>query len=123
MGIPEMTKRGYPNEIAAGSIAAGGTLGILIPPSIMLILMASYSPLSVGELFAGAMIPGILLGLLYAVWVVIVAFVRPDMAPAVEPDEKVSRSTLLKMLAIEAAAILAVGAHHETRAPEAHGRR
>jgi tripartite ATP-independent transporter DctM subunit len=48
------------------------------------------------------MIPGILLGLLYAVWVVIVAFVRPDMAPAVESDEKVSRSALLKMLAIEA---------------------
>ena len=102
MALRPMLQYGYSPTLTTGVIAASGCLGILIPPSIMLILMASYSPLSVGELFAGAMIPGILLGLLYAVWVVIVAFVRPDMAPAVEPDEKVSRSTLLKMLAIEA---------------------
>tara|TARA_Y100001933_G_scaffold264671_1_gene331677 strand:+ start:683 stop:2005 length:1323 start_codon:yes stop_codon:yes gene_type:complete len=102
MALRPMLQYGYSPTLTTGVIASSGCLGILIPPSIMLILMASYSPLSVGELFAGAMIPGILLGLLYAVWVVIVAFVRPDMAPAVEPDEKVSRSTLLKMLAIEA---------------------
>ena len=102
MALRPMLQYGYSPTLTTGVIAASGCLGILIPPSIMLILMASYSPLSVGELFAGAMIPGILLGLLYAVWVVIVAFVRPDMAPAVESDEKVSRSALLKMLAIEA---------------------
>ncbi|MDN5788282.1 TRAP transporter large permease subunit, partial [Pseudorhodobacter sp.] len=57
---------------------------------------------SVGELFAGAMIPGVILGLLYAVWVVIVAIVRPDMAPAVEAEEKIARGALLRMLALEA---------------------
>jgi tripartite ATP-independent transporter DctM subunit len=102
MALRPMLQYGYSPTLTTGVIAASGCLGILIPPSIMLILMASYSPLSVGELFAGAMIPGVLLGLLYAVWVVIVAIFRPDMAPAVEPDEKIGRGALLRMLAIEA---------------------
>jgi len=102
MALRPMLQYGYSPTLTTGVIAASGCLGILIPPSIMLILMASYSPLSVGELFAGAMVPGIVLGLLYAVWVMIVSIVRPDMAPAVEPDEKISKPALLRMLAIEA---------------------
>ncbi|WP_233417289.1 TRAP transporter large permease [Halovulum marinum] len=102
MALRPMLQYGYSPTLTTGVIAASGCLGILIPPSIMLILMASYSPLSVGELFAGAMFPGILLGLLYAVWVVIVAIISPASAPAVEPDEKIERSALLRMLAIEA---------------------
>ncbi len=102
MALRPMLQYGYSPTLTTGVIAASGCLGILIPPSIMLILMASYSPLSVGELFAGAMIPGVLLGLLYAVWVVIVAIVKPSMAPAVEPDEKIARGALLRMLAVEA---------------------
>jgi tripartite ATP-independent transporter DctM subunit len=102
MALRPMLQYGYSPTLTTGVIAASGCLGILIPPSIMLILMASYSPLSVGELFAGAMIPGVLLGLLYAVWVVIVAIISPKSAPAVEPDEKISRGALLRMLALEA---------------------
>lgn len=102
MALRPMLQYGYSPTLTTGVIAASGCLGIIIPPSIMLILMASYSPLSVGELFAGAMIPGILLGMLYAVWVVIVAIFDPKSAPAVEPDEKISRPALLKMLAFEA---------------------
>ncbi len=102
MALKPMLRYGYSPTLTTGVIAASGCLGILIPPSIMLILMASYSPLSVGELFAGAMIPGILLGLLYAAWVVVVAIFDPASAPAVEPDEKIARGALLKMLAFEA---------------------
>ncbi|WP_323008049.1 TRAP transporter large permease subunit [Pseudorhodobacter sp.] len=102
MALRPMLQYGYSPTLTTGVIAASGCLGILIPPSIMLILMASYSPLSVGELFAGAMIPGVLLGLLYAVWVVIVAIFDPKSAPAVQPDEHISRAALLRMLAIEA---------------------
>ncbi|MBC58049.1 MAG: C4-dicarboxylate ABC transporter [Confluentimicrobium sp.] len=102
MALRPMLQYGYSPSLTAGVIASSGCLGILIPPSIMLILMSSYSPLSVGELFAGAMLPGVLLGLLYAGWVTIVAIVRPDMAPAVQPDEKISRGALWRMLAIEA---------------------
>lgn len=102
MALRPMLQYGYSPTLTTGVIAASGCLGILIPPSIMLILMASYSPLSVGELFAGAMVPGVALGVLYAGWVALVAVLRPDMAPSVEPDEKISRGALLRMLAIEA---------------------
>ncbi|GAA0292306.1 TRAP transporter large permease [Rhodovulum strictum] len=102
MALRPMLQYGYSPTMASGLIAASGCLGILIPPSIMLILMASYSPLSVGELFAGSMIPGVLLGLLYAVWVILVALVRPDMAPPVPADDKIGRGALFRMLLLEA---------------------
>ncbi len=102
MALRPMLRYGYSPTLTTGVIAASGCLGILIPPSIMLILMASYSPLSVGELFAGAMIPGVVLGLFYAAWVAILAVIRPDMAPSVEPEERISRGALWRMLAVEA---------------------
>ncbi|KZY33861.1 C4-dicarboxylate ABC transporter [Roseovarius sp. HI0049] len=102
MALRPMLQYGYSQSLTTGVIAASGCLGILIPPSIMLILMASYSPLSVGELFAGSMIPGVLLGLSYAVYVYVISVLRPDLAPAVEPEEKTSRGELMRMLVIEA---------------------
>ena len=102
MALRPMLQYGYSARLTTGVIAASGCLGILIPPSIMLILMASYSPLSVGELFAGSMLPGVLLGLLYAAWVALVAFLKPELAPSIEPDEKISRGELWRMLVIEA---------------------
>ncbi|MBC7132864.1 MAG: TRAP transporter large permease subunit [Roseovarius sp.] len=102
MALRPMLQYGYAPTLTSGVIAASGCLGILIPPSIMLILMASYSPLSVGELFAGAMVPGLLLGLSYAAYVLVISVLRPEMAPAVEPDEKVGRGELARMLLVEA---------------------
>lgn len=102
MALRPMLKYGYCPKLTTGVIAASGCLGILIPPSIMLILMASYSPLSIGELFAGALIPGVLLGLLYAAWVVFIAWRHPERAPSVEPEEQISKPALIKMLLLEA---------------------
>ena len=102
MALRPMLQYGYSRTLSTGLIAASGCLGILIPPSIMLILMSSYSTLSVGELFAGAMLPGVLLGLLYAGWMTILAILRPDLAPAVHPEERISKGELWKMLAVEA---------------------
>src|SRR5690625_2157472 len=102
MALRPMLQYGYSRTRSTGLIAASGCLGILIPPSIMLILMSSYSTLSVGELFAGAMIPGVLLGLLYAGWIASLAILRPDIAPAVQPEERISKGELWKMLAVEA---------------------
>lgn len=102
MALRPMLRYGYNPRLTAGVIAASGCLGILIPPSIMLILMASYSPLSVGELFAGAMIPGLLLGLLYAIYVVFIAIIRPQDVPSVTSDERISTPALIKMLIVEA---------------------
>ncbi|PVH30203.1 TRAP transporter large permease [Pararhodobacter oceanensis] len=102
MALKPMLQYGYSKRLSTGLIAASGCLGILIPPSIMLILMASNSSLSVGVLFAGAMMPGMVLGLLYALYVAAVAFFRPDLAPAVKLEEKIGRGALIKMLIIEA---------------------
>jgi tripartite ATP-independent transporter DctM subunit len=103
MALRPMLQYGYDKRLATGLIGASGCLGILIPPSIMLILMASYAPgLSVGQLFAGAMVPGLLLGVMYAIYVVIVAWVRPDWAPRIAVADQISRSAMWKMLLVEA---------------------
>jgi len=70
MGIPEMRKRGYPDEIATGSICAGGTLGILIPPSITFILYGIATETSIGRLFLAGILPGILLTALFMAWTI-----------------------------------------------------
>ncbi len=108
MAMRPMLRYGYDARLTSGVIAASGCLGILIPPSIMLILMSSYSPLSVGELFAGAMIPGVLLGLLYAAYVAIIAWLRPDLAPAAKEEELLSTPALIRMLLIEAVPTLSL---------------
>src|SRR5690554_6384537 len=102
MALKPMLQYGYSKSLSTGLIAASGCLGILIPPSIMLILMSSNSTLSVGELFAGAMVPGVLLGLLDALYVAGVAFLRPDLAPAVKLEERIPRIALIRMLLVEA---------------------
>jgi tripartite ATP-independent transporter DctM subunit len=71
MGIPEMIRRGYPKEIAAGSIAGGGTLGILIPPSITMIVYGIATETSIGRLFLAGILPGILLTLLFMGWTIL----------------------------------------------------
>jgi tripartite ATP-independent transporter DctM subunit len=65
IAIPEMTKRGYPNGLATGAIVAGGTLGILIPPSVTLILYGIATETSIGRLFLGGVVPGIMVTLLF----------------------------------------------------------
>jgi tripartite ATP-independent transporter DctM subunit len=81
LAMPIMLQHHYSKAMASGLVAASGTLGILIPPSIMLVLMADQVSVSVGDLFMGALVPGLLLGLLYMAFVMIVAFVRPDIVP------------------------------------------
>ncbi|MDI4639148.1 MULTISPECIES: TRAP transporter large permease [Halomonadaceae] len=81
LALPVMMKQGYRAEMACGVIAASGTLGILIPPSIMLVLMGSILQISVGALFKAALLPGLLLGGLYIAYLLITARIRPDWAP------------------------------------------
>lgn len=71
MGIPEMQNRGYPNSVAAGSIAAGGTLGILIPPSVTLIVYGIATETSIGRLFMAGVFPGIMLTAMFMIWALI----------------------------------------------------
>ncbi len=101
LALPMMIERGYAPTLAAGSIAASGTLGILIPPSIMLVIMGDLLTISVGKLFMAALLPGLLLSVLYVVYIAVVSRLWPGLAPAVagrpSADE---RRTLFRRLAI-----------------------
>ena len=87
LSLPAMMKQGYSRTLALGTIAGSGTLGILIPPSIMLVIMADQLALSVGDLFMGAVIPGVILGALYIGYILIYCLIKPSAAP-LDPDRK-----------------------------------
>ncbi|MEN4918041.1 TRAP transporter large permease subunit [Achromobacter spanius] len=88
LAMPAMLKAGYSVRLTAGSITAGGCLGILLPPSVMLIVYGATTGVSVVQLYAGALFPGIMLAILYMLYVIIVAKVRPDMAPPLAKEER-----------------------------------
>lgn len=87
ISLPTMLKRGYKATIATGVISSSGTLGQIIPPSVVLVLLGSVLNVSVGKLFAAAIVPGMLLVGMYIVYVLIVAHLKPDLAPAVPAAE------------------------------------
>ncbi|MBU2962128.1 TRAP transporter large permease subunit [Citreicella sp. C3M06] len=82
MALPAMMAQNYSKPIATGTIASAGTLGILIPPSIMLVIMSDQLAISLGDLFMGALFPGLILGALYILFIVIYGLVSPDSMPA-----------------------------------------
>jgi tripartite ATP-independent transporter DctM subunit len=117
LSLPTMLKRGYSAEISTGTICASGTLGQIIPPSIILVMLGDvmssafqqaqlaqgiFSPktVSVGDLFAGALLPGLLLVLLYIIYLIVIALLRPAAMPAhtLSGDERVSLGKLLAAL-------------------------
>ena len=87
LSLPAMLNRGYSKTLATGTIASAGTLGQIIPPSVVLVLLGSVMNVSVGELFMGAVIPGLLLVLLYILYVMAVAIFRPRSAPPIPEEE------------------------------------
>ena len=86
LALPTMMKQGYSHALACGTIAAAGTLGILIPPSIMLIVMADLMSVSVGNLFSAAIIPGLSLAALYLLFIFLLAKLKPSLAPPLPPE-------------------------------------
>jgi len=98
IALPAMLKRGYDHKIALGSIMAGGTLGILIPPSILAILYAVVAQQSVGELYLGSIIPGLMLATTYIAYVLIRSWLNPKLGPPVPLEERVSTIEKLRLL-------------------------
>jgi tripartite ATP-independent transporter DctM subunit len=90
IALPLMLKHGYSSSLSSGAIAASGTLGQLIPPSIVLIVLGDQMHLSVGDLFKAAVVPGILLILLYILYILVVSFLNPKVAPAIKSDQPYS---------------------------------
>ncbi len=88
LALPSMLNRGYQKELAVGTVCASATLGILIPPSIMLVIMGDLLSISVGDLFLGAVFPGLILSGLYMVYIWTTATLRPDTAPIMSKEER-----------------------------------
>ncbi len=88
LALPAMLRAGYSVQLSAGAITAGGCLGILIPPSVMLIVYGATAGVSVVKLYAGAFFPGIMLASLYVLYVVIIAKIKPSMAPPMSAEDR-----------------------------------
>ena len=102
MASPIMIKTGYDAKLAAGCITAGGTLGILIPPSVMLIVMGPVIGVSVADLYAAAFGPGFLLAGIYLVYLLIRSFINPKLGPPVPKEERVHSVAVIVMEASSA---------------------
>ncbi|QTA82839.1 C4-dicarboxylate TRAP transporter large permease protein [Desulfonema limicola] len=87
LAVPTMLKRGYQKELATGTVSASGTLGQIIPPSIVLVLIGDIVGVPVGDLFMGAVFPGLILVLLYILYIIIAVFINPDSAPPIPKSE------------------------------------
>jgi TRAP-type mannitol/chloroaromatic compound transport system permease large subunit len=88
LALPAMMKAGYSVKLSAGAITAGGCLGIMIPPSVLLIVYGAVAGVSVVKLYAGAFFPGIMLALLYVIYIMIVAKINPKAAPPLSEEER-----------------------------------
>ncbi len=108
LGLPVMLRERYDPGLATGTVAAVGTLGILIPPSIMMVVMGDRLALSVGDLFLGAFIPGILLGLLYITYILLAAKFKPSLAPVPANVEPMSPAILWEVAKATVPAIVLI---------------
>jgi tripartite ATP-independent transporter DctM subunit len=88
LALPAMVRRGYNKPLATGCVCAGGTLGILIPPSIMLVIYAPMAGVSVAKMLFGALIPGLILASLYILYIVIACLIKPGWGPALPAEER-----------------------------------
>jgi tripartite ATP-independent transporter DctM subunit len=101
ISLPVMLKYGYDKRLSAGIILASGTLGQIIPPSIVLVVLADQMGISVGSLFLGALIPGLLLAVMYALYAAGVALLRPELAPALPAEIRdISGAELMRQVAL-----------------------
>jgi len=101
VSLPTMLRRGYHKELICGTICASGTLGQIIPPSVILVLLGDIMGVSVGDLYIGAVLPGLLLVALYIIYIAILGRLRPELAPAIpEAELAVFRGDALKRVTI-----------------------
>lgn len=111
VAIPSMLKRGYSKHLATGAVAAGGVLGIVIPPSVIMIVYASLTRVSVGSMFFAGIIPGLLIASMHSIYIAVRCFLNPKLGPPVPKEESVSfavKVSSLKNLILPALIILSV---------------
>jgi tripartite ATP-independent transporter DctM subunit len=98
IALPAMLRRNYDPKLACGSLLAGGTLGILIPPSVMAIVYAVIAQQSLGELLVGSVFPGLLLSGMYIAYITIRCYINPELGPALPPEERVDMREKLRLM-------------------------
>ncbi len=106
ISLPVMLRHKYSPKLASGVIAASGTLGQLIPPSIVLIILGAVMQISVGDLFKAAVIPGLIIVALYILYILIMAFLKPEIAPAIKSNEPYSKILIKAAKSLIAPALL-----------------
>lgn len=109
IAVPAMLQKNYDKRLAVGIVQAGGALGFLIPPSMMMVMYSFISGVSVGRLFAGGIVPGFLLALCYIAYVGVLAWLRPEVAPAIPDDERVPLVQRIKALAALILPLMLIG--------------
>jgi tripartite ATP-independent transporter DctM subunit len=110
VALPAMLSRKYDRKIATGCIAAGGALGVLIPPSVMMVVFALIAGESVGKLFAGGVLPGLLLSALFISYIAIRCYIRPNLGPPVPLEERGSlKEKIMSLRAVILPILLVVG--------------
>lgn len=95
LSLPIMLRHGYNHQLATGVITSSGTMAQLLPPSLVLVVLSDQIGVGVGDLFLGALIPGLILASLYAIYVVTIAFIKPELAPPLPPEERTLRGYAL----------------------------
>ncbi|HTT57046.1 MAG TPA: TRAP transporter large permease subunit [Opitutaceae bacterium] len=98
IALPAMLRKNYDPKLACGSLLAGGTLGILIPPSVMAIVYAVVAQQSLGELLIGSVFPGLLLSGMYIAYITIRCYINPSLGPSLPPEERVSLREKVRLL-------------------------
>ena len=109
--LPVFLRRGYSKSLACGTICASGTLGQIIPPSLVLILLSDILGVGLGTLFAAAMVPGLVLAAIYSVYMLTLGWLRPDMAPAIPAAERAAlpwRKLVVKVFVVVLPPILLI---------------
>jgi len=98
IALGPMIKRGYDKSLATGSVIAAGTLGILIPPSIMIVVYGPQAGVSVGKMFMGAIFPGLLLSVLYNIYITVRCYLNPKLGPPIPEEERHKISSIKKLI-------------------------
>lgn len=110
VALPSMLKHNYNKQIALGCVSAGGALGVLIPPSVLMIILGLYTNTSIGGLYAGGILPGILLAVMFNIYIFVACLIKPEWGPALPPEERATwKEKFIALKAVILPIVLIVG--------------
>ena len=106
LAIPAMLKHKYSHSLISGTICAGGSLGTIIPPSVVVVVLGPIADVSIGDLMVGMLIPGLILALLYIVYIFLLCLIKPENGPRIDHEDEISKLTLNQKLLITVKALI-----------------